>query len=250
MKKLIVASIALAAWVGSPAMAADLAVKAPLYKAPPPIAVFSWTGCYFGGNVGGLWVRKDFSISAIPGRPPGTPLGGHDADSFFGGVQAGCNYQAGNWVFGVQADYGWADAVGSHADTFFIGFIDRSRTDSLGSVTGRVGYAWGRFLGYVKGGGAWEHDRYYALLAATGATVASATETRGGWTVGIGGEYAFTDNLSGFVEYDYYDFGTRAVTAVSPTGFAFGDVDIRERKSVVKAGLNWKFGWGPVVARY
>jgi outer membrane immunogenic protein len=250
MKKFIFASVALAASIAGPAMAADLAVKAPLYKAPPPVVVFSWTGCYFGGNVGGLWVKKDFSVASIPGVRSGTSLGGHDASSFTGGLQAGCNYQVSNWVFGVQVDQNWADAKGSHIDPFFAGITDQSRTDSLGSVTGRVGYAWGRFLGYVKGGGAWEHDKYYAVFTATGVMAASASETRGGWTLGIGGEYAFTDNLTGFIEYDYYDFGTRAVTAVSPTGFAFGNIDIRERKSVLKAGLNWKFGWWPVVARY
>jgi outer membrane immunogenic protein len=248
MKKILLATVAITV-LAAPALAADLRVKAPLYKAPPPV-YYSWTGCYLGGNIGGLWVRKDFSIDAIPGRPTGTSLGGHDASSFIGGVQAGCNYQVGAWVFGIQGDYDWADAVGTHADPFFVGFTDRSRTSSLGSVTGRVGYAWDRFLGYVKGGGAWERDNYTAIFTATGATIATASETRGGWTVGIGGEYAFTNNLSGFIEYDYYDFGTRAVTAISPAGFVFGSIDIRERKSVVKAGLNWKFGWGPVIAKY
>src|SRR5229473_834319 len=59
MKKLwlaIVASVALAA--GGPAIAADLAVKAPVYKAPPIVVpVWSWSGFYVGGNVGYSWGR-------------------------------------------------------------------------------------------------------------------------------------------------------------------------------------------------
>ena len=67
--------------------------------------------------------------------------------------------------------------------------------------------------------------------------------------MGIGGEYAFTNNLTGFIEYDYYDFGK------SPAAFdrTVGDLafaDIKENKSVLKIGLNWKFGKGPVAANY
>jgi outer membrane immunogenic protein len=49
VKKLIVTAFALGAFA-APAMAADMHVKAPILKAPPP--VFSWTGCYLGGNGG------------------------------------------------------------------------------------------------------------------------------------------------------------------------------------------------------
>jgi outer membrane immunogenic protein len=262
MKKLLLSFTAITAIGAGSALAADMPVKA-IYKAPPVYA-FSWTGCYIGGNAGGLWQRKDYTVAAplgaipigvaaIPAAPIGTNLGSHDANSWVGGVQAGCNYQFGNWVVGIQGDYDWTDATGTHSDLYFLTVTDRSRARSLGSVTGRVGYAWDRFLGYVKGGGAWERDNYDSYLTAAPATiVTTASETRGGWTVGIGGEYAFTNWLTGFVEYDYYDFGTRTNAFVSPTtGVTIVNVDLRERKSVVKVGLNFKFGdWSPVVARY
>ncbi len=242
MKKFLLTGVALSALIAGPAMAADLPVRAPVYKAPPPVPVyFSWTGCYFGGHVGGLWAKKDWTYVTFPA---GVAAGSHDADDIIGGVQVGCNYQVGQVVFGIQGDYGWTDAHGSHNDLFFAGFTDHSRIRSLASVTGRIGYAWDRFLGYVKGGGAWERDNYE--FAFGGATFSTASETRGGWTVGVGGEYAFTNWLTGFVEYDYYDFGTRSNTFTDGT-----IVDIRERKSVVKGGINFKFGWdGPVAARY
>ena len=85
-----------------------------------------------------------------------------------------------------------------------------SKVKGLSSVTGRVGYAWDRFLGYVKGGGAWEQDEY--SWTSPGFTIGTITQTRSGWTVGIGGEYAFTNNLSGFIEYDYYGFGTKSAS--------------------------------------
>ena len=243
MKKLLLASAAMLALFGGTASAADLAVKAPAYRAPPPVYVFSWTGCYIGGNVGGVWIRKDETLVTPFGTATaGSAFGSHDADSVIGGVQGGCNYQVGGWVFGIQGDYSWTDASGSHVNTRFPTWTDSSKTKSLASVTGRVGYAWDRLLGYVKGGGAWERDEY-TITAPFG--IASTSETRSGWTVGVGLEYAFTNWLTGFVEYDYYDFGTRTNNFVTPAGTPFG-IDVKETKNLLKVGLNWKFGgFGP-----
>jgi outer membrane immunogenic protein len=240
------------------ALAADLrpppppppVVKAP----PPPVYYFSWTGCYFGGNGGGLWLTKDYTLTSIVGVPVvPAGFGGHDASSWIAGVQVGCNYQfAGGFVVGAQADYDWTNANGSHGDAFGFGTSHTSETRSLGSVTGRIGYAWDRFLGYVKGGWAWERDNYSWIIPVGGGATAAltASETRGGWTVGIGGEYAFLDWLTGFIEYDYYDFGTSNVAFTPFAPITAVNFDIRETKSVVKAGLNFKFGPSPVVARY
>ena len=120
--------------------------------------------------------------------------------------------------------------------------------ESLASITARIGYAWDRFLGYVKAGGAWEGVDYSASTILIG-TAYTSSDTRSGWTIGAGGEYAITRFLSGFVEYDYYDFGTRTINFTTPP-LVVVPIDIRERKSVLKAGLNLRFGGGPVVARY
>jgi outer membrane immunogenic protein len=95
-------------------------------------------------------------------------------------------------------------------------------------------------------------DKYSATTIVLG-TAYTADETRPGWTVGIGGEYAFTDFLSGFIEYGYYDFGTHRISfnpqiAGLPPAF----VDVQETRSVVRAGLNFRF-WSyatPVAFRY
>ena len=67
--------------------------------------------------------------------------------------------------------------------------------------------------------------------------------------MGVGGEYAFTNFLTGFAEYNYYDFGTRDAlfSYVDGTTYTYG---IKETKSVFKAGLNFRWGAGPVVANY
>src|SRR5262249_34384725 len=151
----------------------------------------------------------------------------------------------------VQGDYAWTNAEGSHDSAREIGVAYHSRVRSLASVTGRVGYAWGRFLGYVRGGGAWERDDYWATTIILG-TAYTARETRSGGTIGVGGEYAFTNLLSGFIEYSYYDFGTRQI-AFTPqvAGLRPAFVYVKETKSVVRAGLNLRFGYAaPGAANY
>lgn len=249
MKKFLLASIAV--FAVAPAFAADMGVRQPAYKAPPPPppVYWSWTGCYVGGHAGGLWATKDWYDRQPGSATFGRSDGGHDANGFLGGLQAGCDYQfAGGFVVGIAGDYAWTNADGSSASVLFPGFINHSRVNSLASVTGRVGYSWDRFLGYVKGGGAWERDEY--SFATGGVVTGTASETRSGWTVGVGGEYAFTNFLTGFVEYNYYDFGNRDRTFTGAGGsFVYG---IDETKSVVKGGLNLRFGGAgaPVAAKY
>ncbi len=244
------------------ASAADMPAKA--RPIPVPVPVFTWTGCFVGGHVGGLWADKRWNVApgdpsiGVAGIAVGTPFGSHTADSWLGGVQGGCDYQfaGSNWVIGFQGDYAWSDATGGSIDAVNNAFFaatawrDESRVEALASITGRVGYAWDRFLGYVRGGYAWERDRYRIINPAN-VVSATAGETRGGWTVGIGGEYAFTNNISAFLEYNYYDFGTRRNTFLTSNATVFDVADIRETKGVVKAGIN--FRWGPggaVVAKY
>ena len=126
--------------------------------------------------------------------------------------------------------------------SLFPGATDHSNIKALASVTGRVGYTWDRFLGYVKGGGAWENDNYSISSNTTGVALANASETRTGWTIGVGGEYAFNDWLTGFVEYDFYNFGTKQNSFTTTTAPTTVLIDIKERKSVAKVGVNFKLG--------
>ena len=238
--RVTLAAATLAALAGS-ATAADLRARAPApYQPPPPPPVyFSWTGCYIGGHIGGLWAHKEWFDHDPGSLTFGQSDGTHNPSGVLGGLQAGCDYQfAGGFVAGIAGDYAWTDADGSNLSFLFPGFTNHSRVKSLSSVTGRVGYAWDRFLGYVKGGGAWERDEYDFT---GGVIIGTASETRSGWTVGVGAEYAFTNFLSGFVEYNHYDFGDRDVIFLQNNGFT-SNVGIKETKDVVKAGLNFRFG--------
>jgi outer membrane immunogenic protein len=151
-------------------------------------------------------------------------------------------------VLGVQSDWDWGSVSEDDGRGIaFPFFTDHWDAKSLGSVTGRVGYAWDRFLLYAKGGGAWLRTDFNFQNAGV---VFSTSETRSGWTVGIGGEYAFLDWLTGFIEYDHYGFGDNdngrfGCGFACPVG-TFGAFagDFRTDVDVVKAGLNVKFGAG------
>jgi outer membrane immunogenic protein len=200
---------------------------------------------------------------ADPNFVAGSAFGSHNPSSGIGGAQVGCDYQfAGGFVIGITGDYDWAYATGTNADALntniFVTAVDQSRVRGLASATVRIGYAWDRFLGYVKGGGAWEKDEYSIFATSIfgiplgNLEVGYATETRSGWTVGIGGEYAFLNWFSVFAEYDYYNFGTRSNTLVAPgTATVVDVVNIKETKNVFKAGFNFRWGAaGPVYAKY
>ena len=153
MRKILLGAAALVA-LTIPATCADM--RPPLYKAAPAAPLWNWTGCYIGGHAGGVWAtQKDWIVKTPGGAFYGQSLGEHAADGWLGGVQGGCDYQfAGGFLIGVQGDYAWIDAEGRHDSARELGVAYHSKLQSLATVTGRVGYSWDRFLGYVKGGGA------------------------------------------------------------------------------------------------
>ena len=203
--------------------AADMPVKAP----PPaaPVAVFTWTGCYLGGHVGGGFGSKDwanpsgFQLSDSEPLFSGTTLSLHQhVAGLVGGGQTGCRVQlAPNWVAGIESDFSTTHVVattdmilnGSGIPARF-----RSETGWLATATANLGFSDGRLLLYAKAGAAWARDNY-DIEAKPGfplrPTDFEARETRTGWTVGAGVEYAFWNNLSARLEYDFCDFGSRSV---------------------------------------
>ena len=236
MKKLLLAAAAMVV-LAAPALAADnqprTYAKNPSYTAPE--AVYNWTGFYIGGHVGGAWAGNN-SLQGGSGR-------------FLGGIQGGADYQfARNWVVGIEGQYSWLPS-NNNGVLFPGGSLVTQNNRELGSVTGRLGYTWGPALLYGKGGYAWRDASNLGVgIAGTPAAFTTSNNRRDGYTVGAGLEYMFAPNWSAKVEYQYYNFGN--------TTFNTGPADIvgarfRDDEHTVKAGLNYRFGWGgPVVARY
>jgi outer membrane immunogenic protein len=245
MKKLVLGGTMLAALaVSAPALAADLPVKAPVYKAPVVAPeVFSWTGFYIGGNLGYSWGRGETDFTETTSGtassqvfrtagptavgPPtvvtlaaATATGSDRAqlNGVIGGGQIGYNWQSGSFVGGIEADL---QATGERGDTTICitagcpaGGIFGSASYKLpwlATLRGRLGVTvTPRVLLYATGGLAvGEIDSTFAG-GVGGAPIASLSSntTRAGFVVGGGVEGALDHNWSAKLEALYVDLGS------------------------------------------
>jgi outer membrane immunogenic protein len=285
MKMLVLGSMALAAMIAGPAMAADMPVKAPVYKAPPPVVLaYSWTGFYVGANVGYSWgtASNDWNFFAPNGLTGATICStpnvagafcatGSDSNKLngaIGGFQAGYNWQSGNFVAGVETDIQLSGQKGDQIFSTinpatlppagFPGTVTAAYTEKLewlGTTRGRLGFTPAeRVLVYATGGLA------YGEVATNGSATAASTllfngvsplgnwsnrVTKAGWTVGA----------------VYVDLGTvRTTFATLPgcfgglsgcisTAAGTGNINSRVTDNILRVGLNYKFD-SAVVAKY
>jgi len=222
----------------------DMRLKAP---APPPS--FTWTSCYGGGHAGGGWGRKNITDTAGALAPiTGFTSVNLDITGYMIGGQIGCDYQfASNWVVGIEGAVS-GGKIGSKTAVALTGGIAgdnasfKETTDFLASVTGRIGYAWDRWMLYAKGGVAGAGDKYSAVGTFLGAPYDfEGLENRYGWTAGAGVEWALWQDWSIRLEYDYYGFGQRSVTFIDNTfnGGALGPENIKQTIQVVTLGVNF-----------
>ena len=232
MKKLSLASIALVALNAGAAIAADLPVQAPAYRAPA-VVLFSWTGFYVGGHGGYAWTHKQWHEASD------RELVSYTAEGGIWGVQGGYNWQSGGLVIGVEAQASWSDvrkgAPYLEQDNIVgpAGRVTRGRVgttvENIGTVALRLGHAWDRSLFYVKGGAAWAYEVFRAFDAGVPGEplLASASDTRWGWMVGIGYEYAFLGNWSAKIEYDFLGFGRQRIDVGRRAGRHAVDAAVR-----------------------
>ena len=261
MKKFLLGTVGLIALgMAAPASAADLAAR-PYTKAPPPMVapIYDWTGFYIGGNGG--WGQSRNCVDFV--SPVLGTFGDGCAERSGGlvGGQIGYRWQAGTWVFGLEAQGDWADLSHTRVSPFFDEFnpisgltSTRIKTDGIGLFTGQIGYAWNQALFYVKGGAAVTSNRFSILDTFTGIELASASATRWGGTVGAGFEYGFTPNWSFGVEYNHLFMGdaNNSFTGVDPRIALFTNNRITQDVDMVTARINYRFGGygAPIAARY
>jgi outer membrane immunogenic protein len=240
------------------ARAADMPIKVPVYKAHPSYYVPSWTGFYVGANAGygfgsetasltpTLNLFDIFSDGGIPTTAKLKPAG------FFGGVQAGYNYQLSSWVLGVEADFQYSAIKGSFTvSTPGNNFVGATTTLEqqmkwFGTARARAGYLIADpLLLYATGGLAVAHISESAtFLLNNGDSVGgSSSAVKTGWTVGGGAEWAFARQWTLKAEYLHYDLGKTEIDMkeiVSP--FPRGaTVRIPVTGNLVRAGVNYRF---------
>ena len=248
MKKFLLGTVALVVFA-APAAAADLAAR-PYTKAPPMIAaLYDWNGFYIGANGG--WGSSRNCWDFLP-RAGGAAQeeGCHDSSGGTVGGQIGYRWQAGTWVFGVEAQGNWADLTGSNTSQAFAGLVNRSKVDAFGLFTGQVGYAANNVLFYVKGGAAVTSNSYRINTIAGLPAAVTGDDARWGGAVGAGLEYGFAPNWSLGVEYNHLFMQDRTYAFVNPaSGFSSGRDSISQDVDLVTARVNYRWG-GPVIPKY
>jgi outer membrane immunogenic protein len=272
MKKLFLGSVALVALgLATPAaFAADLRV-APAPVTPP---AYTWSGCYIGGG-GGYSTGRSTQYTApgtvvtappIAGAAPIVPPPGvnitdqFNLSGFIGTGQLGCNWQWGAWVFGVEGDGSATNKEGQAFETFLVPFVPGgarnfwvAQTQERWLVTARARLGLTNFwwfgpqtMVYVTGGGAWAKIDTSEFFPGAIATQSGHLEsnTRSGWTVGGGIEYAVGYGWSVKSEFLYVKFDDYTTFTTPPFAVLGGTVTPRTVKLedyIWRAGLNYKF---------
>jgi len=271
--------------LGGAAQAADMPVKA-----PPPVApvMYNWTGFYIGAHIGGAWADRNGRDRFDGDRcfwgevcfEDNNGFGRNDGRFIVGG-QIGFNYQVNQWVWGVEGQISALTNGDNDSPCGFFRFEDgtrdhlfncNNRGNWVATIAARLGVTFGQtgnWLLYVKGGAAFADARFgvrlrddcllvFGDVCNTNFALNNNDDTRTGWMIGAGLEYGAWGNWSWKLEYNFMDFGNRnnhfdnIILDCSECAFR-RDLDRDLTVSVVKFGLNYRFGAAPaapVAARY
>jgi outer membrane immunogenic protein len=233
--------------VSSAAYAAD-AVYGEAAPEPPVAAQFDWTGAYFGINAGGAFgtfkhPAEVYDITTDPATLLGSGALDISAGGFVGGVQAGWNWQSDNVIYGIETDLQGSTLKAE--DKITIDDVGEgslgTKVDWYGSLRGRLGFAASdRFMVYGTGGLAYGRVKSYIDAEPLG-LVGDYSETKTGWTVGGGGEFAVTEHVTFRGEYLYTDLGKTTVFE-DELGLGIGaKLDNDVAFHTFRIGLNYKF---------
>jgi outer membrane immunogenic protein len=222
MKRILLAGAGVLA-MASLANAADLPRQ--MYsKAPPPMAApyYNWTGFYIGINGGGAWGTSSWDSTRS-----------FDVSGGMIGGTVGYNWQTGPWVLGVEGDLDWASVKGSTAAIGCVTANCSTENTWLGTVRGRVGYAFDRWMPYITGGVA------FGGVDANQAPFTGGSSTQVGWAAGAGVEFAVMNNVTAKVEYLHYDLGSFTCGLNCGNGFINDQVSFSA--DAVRGGVNIRF---------
>lgn len=204
----------------------------------------NWTGFYAGGHLGAGVGTFDWS-DPYPTPPTGDRVKMAGA---LGGAQFGYNAQFGQFVAGAELSGSFARLEG--ADTCFglltpsnnAGFQCENTVLPLGTMTGRLGYAFGRSMLYGRAGAAVARVNYTLNSVAAGGDIDGETVTDWGWTIGGGLEHSLNARWSVNLDYKYIDFGSRSVAFDVPAvAAAVTPNTIKSHQHLMTMGVNYHF---------
>ncbi len=233
--------------------------RAPAVYVPAVVPVYNWGGIYLGIN-GGYGFGK--STWTDPLNPSGTTTSGSfNVNGGLVGGTLGVNFQADAFVFGVEGDVDWQSLQGKSSSLFCTsvftsgaigapaaGVSCETKSNWIGTIRGRLGYAADRVLFYATGGGAFGNVE----AGLVGLPLQSKTEF--GWTAGAGIEWAFAENWTAKVEYLYVALGNASCNTTTSCGFDApapalptaaipANDTVKFNENMIRAGVNFKFNF-------
>ena len=223
------------------ALAFDLnSVTPPLTK---PQQKPDWAGFYFKGNAPGASDSNPWATLSPNGFATA-----HTAPSANGNF--GYNFQSGNFVFGLEGSLAAANFDGRFTAPYMPVLTAGAWTPNMnwmGTVTGKLGYSFGQWLPYLKGGFAAAEVGSPLQGAPQIGSFSQGTEANG-WTAGVGFEYQFSPKLSLGLEYLYTDLGGNSGGAPGWLGGApiSGSPEMYStalKSQSLLGRLNYKAGW-------
>ncbi len=272
VKSWFIAGLAIVAG-GHAAVAADLPSRVAPAPFVAPLPVFTWTGAYLGATAGYAFdtdhnfstVGNNAATAAMEASGARPPFLRNSSSGFTGGGEIGYNYALGTGflgglggvVLGIEADAQYIDGSSTAAFVNPNATVFRSRTDFLGTVRGRLGYAFDRVLVYGTGGFAYGDVRDREdFLNGAGADLftGSRSTLKTGYVYGGGVEYALpTASFLNFLhssavtvkaEFLHYDLDANSFLIPGIAAATLGQsytASVRTSGDIVRAGLNYKF---------
>lgn len=233
MKKYLIAVSAAALLASTGAKAADIV----RYQPPEPLPMmpmFSWTGFYAGGEIGGAWGNAKSKPRKKKGEEGFSKK--IKPDGFIGGLYAGYNFQLmNNIVLGADTDFLWGSVKDSGSKKSGAQRL-RIKEKWIGATRLRAGYAFDRFLPYIAAGVSYA-DLKSSVKDEGGK--GGKSKTRTGWNIGLGVDYIppiMNDHLMLRAEYRYSDFGKK--------NYSFSDTQkyrVKYNQSDFRVGVAYKF---------
>ena len=216
------------------------AAAAPMYT-KAPVALPRWAGLYLGGVAGGGFGNSNQIDNGPRGFGPTTH--GYRVGGALAGGTIGYNLQSGPWVYGLEGDLAWADLRGqaNEIPPFTTTFVTATQEHWLGTGRGRLGWTTpNNVLLYATGGFAVAGVE--AIVVAPVGASFTQTNTRWGWTAGLGGEAMLGRGWSAKAEYLYVDLQSSAYFSPSPAPNLNTRGDVPLDQHLFRFGLNWHFG--------
>jgi outer membrane immunogenic protein len=250
MRKLLIAAVAGVLATGS-ALAADLPARMPTKAAPAPALAYNWAGFYTASTIGGLWRDTEGNFQRAVPNAFNT-----DGSRAWWGSAVGLQGQWGNWVLGIEGSYSTPlfdndfDTSRAAADCAVApGTACETRLNSIWTVGGKAGYAFGNWMVYGTGGYASGRLQSRLVTNANGFIFSDTKEWHNGWYAGAGVDFYVTrfmwsDLILG-VEYRHVELDSK--THLDPTGAVANNRNLDASIDMVMAKATFKWvGMGPL----